>query len=178
MTEYKQLERLNYFHGKLLTVADFQHEQQYQLERARRNNRLLHGWGIVSGLGVSIQNGDTIVVSPGFALDCAGNELVLAAPERISLAGLTGKHYVTVHYHETQVAPQPALDTDLEFGRTHEGVCIELASTNPAEGHRGLWAGSPGCGLAHAICVATISQRDVNWRVTPVKRSWLPGRKR
>jgi len=178
MPEYKQLERPHYFYGKLLTAADFQQEQDYHLDRSRRNNRFLHGWGIVSGLGVCIEDAYTVVVSPGLALDCAGNELVLAAPEEISLLCLTGKQYLTIRYTETPVAEQPALQAGTEFSRIREGVCIELARINPAENHRGMEAGSPGCGQSHALCLATLSQRDANWRVTPAKRSLLPKRRR
>ena len=174
MPDYKQLERPNYFFGKLLTADDFQLEQNYQLERSRRNNRFLHGWGIVSGLSVWIENGATVVVSPGLALDCAGNELVLATPERIALTSLTGKHFITIRYQETPGAPQPSTHGEAEFARIREGTSVELTSTNPAEDHRKMGAGSPGCGLCHALCLATISQRGSNWRVTPVKRSILP----
>src|SRR5687768_1936841 len=115
MPQYKQLERPHYFSGKLLTAADFQQEQEYQLDRSRRNNRFLHGWGIVSGLDVYTEDETTVVVSPGFALDCAGNELVLALPEKISLSSLTGKHYLTICYVETPVAEQPSSQTEIEF---------------------------------------------------------------
>jgi hypothetical protein len=178
MPEYKQLERPHYFFGKLLTAADFQQEQEYQLDRSRRSNRFLHGWGIVSGLDVYTEDETTVVVSPGFALDCAGNELVLAVPENISLAGVTGKHYLTIRYVETPVGEQPSSQTGTEFSRIREGVCVELAGINPAENHRGMSAGSPGCGQSHALCLATLNQRDCNWRVTFSKRSLLPKRRR
>ncbi|MES2624451.1 MAG: hypothetical protein V4628_04175 [Pseudomonadota bacterium] len=178
MPEYKQLERPNYFHGKLLTAADFQQEQQYHLDGTRRRNRFLRGWGIVSGLNIYIEDGNTVVVSPGFALDCAGNELVLATPEKLSLSCLTGKHYLTIRYLEIPIAETPSLQEEIEFSRTREAVCIELADTNPAADHRGMGAGSPGCGHVHAICIATLSQRDTNWRVTPAKSSRLPKARR
>ena len=174
MPEYKQLERPHYFYGKILTVDDFQQEQNYKLDRSRRNNRFLHGWGIVSGLSVYVEDNATVVVSPGLALDCAGNELVLAEPERLSLSCVTGKHYLTIRYLETPVAEQPSLQTGTEFSRIREGVCLTLADTNPAENHRAMGAGSPGCGQDHALCLATLSQREANWRVTPAKRSVLP----
>ena len=72
----KRLQRTNYFTGMLLSAEALQREQEYHLERHRRQNRYLHGWGVVSGLGVSIEAG-AIVVSPGLAIDCAGNELVV-----------------------------------------------------------------------------------------------------
>jgi hypothetical protein len=174
MPEYNQLERPNYFNGKLLSADDFQLEQNYQRDRWRRTNRFLHGWGVVSGLKVWIEDGAMVVVSPGLALDCAGNELVLAAPERIALTSLTGKLFITIRYQETAIAPQPSTQGATEFARIREGTSIELSVANPAEDHRKMGAGSPGCGVCHALCLATISQRGSNWRVTPVKRSILP----
>ena len=178
MPEYKQLERPYYFYGKLLTADDLALEQDYGRDRSRRNNRFLHGWGIVSGLGVYIEDETTVVVTPGLALDCAGNELVLATAEKLSLACLTGKHYLTISYLEIPVAPQPSLYDGTDFSRVREAVCIELASTNPAAGHRGMAAGSPGCGQSHALCLAAVSQRDMQWRVVPAKNSVLPKTRR
>jgi hypothetical protein len=171
--EYKQLERPNYFHGKLLTAADFEQEQQYHVERSRRSNRFLHGWGIVSGLHASIEGTDTVVVTPGLALDCAGNELVLAEPVRVMLVKFTGKHYLTICYAETPVDPMPSIDETTAFSRTREGARVELSCTNPATNHRGMLAGTSGCGHTHAICIAAISQRGAEWRVTLAKGSRL-----
>lgn len=174
MTEYKYLERPNYFHGKLLTAADFEQEQQYHIDRSRRSNRFLHGWGIVSGLKPGVEDGDTLVVAPGLALDCAGNELVLAEPVRITLVKFTGKHYLTICYAETPVCPIPSMDESTAFSRTREDTRVQLSSANPAINHHGMLAGTPGCGHAHPLCIAAISQRGTEWRVTLAKNSWLP----
>jgi hypothetical protein len=45
-------ERLQYYYGRNLTVADFQVEQRYFLEKLRLHNRCFHGTGIVCGLEV------------------------------------------------------------------------------------------------------------------------------
>lgn len=174
MTEYKQLERPNYFHGKLLTAADFAEEQHYHLERSRRSNRFLHGWGIVSGLNVTIENSDTVVVAPGLALDCAGNEIVLATPVRVTLANLTGKHFITVCYAEMPFGQLPVVEEFGAFSHTREGAKVELNCANPAANHRGMLAGTPGCGHAHALCIASIDQRGTAWRITLARGSRLP----
>ena len=173
MPQYQQLERPRFFAGQLLTAADLQQEQDYLLARSRRRNRFLHGWGIVSGLDVGIDTGTTVTVAPGLALDCAGNELVLPVPERLTLAGLTGRHYVTIQYLELLVGPQPTPRGDSEFSRVREAVRVELACANPAAGHSGMGPGSPGCGQEHALCLATLSQHGTHWRVAPAKRSVL-----
>ena len=45
-------ERLKFFYGQLLGVADFQIEQRFFLEKLRLHNRCFHGVGIVCGLEV------------------------------------------------------------------------------------------------------------------------------
>jgi hypothetical protein len=38
----------------LLTADDLQREQDYHRDKARLHNRFLHGWGVVAGLTVSV----------------------------------------------------------------------------------------------------------------------------
>ena len=69
------LERVRFFAGQLLTAEDFEPEQNYFREKRRLHNRMLHGSGVCKGLGVSMDDGqrDTVLVSPGFAIDGLGN---------------------------------------------------------------------------------------------------------
>jgi hypothetical protein len=71
--------RINYFFGRLLTTEDFQQEQQAIRARHWLHNRLLHGFGIVTGLDVTV-DGDSIEVSAGVAIDALGREVVLVEP--------------------------------------------------------------------------------------------------
>jgi hypothetical protein len=67
-----------YFRGQLLTEKDLSDEQDYFREKLRRHNRLLHGWGVVCGLRVTpAEKGCAVVVSPGYALDPCGDEILL-----------------------------------------------------------------------------------------------------
>ena len=172
MAQFRQFERPHYFAGKLLTADDLQREQDYFRGKSSLHNRYLHGWGIVAGLGVSVDQGTTVVVLPGLALDCAGNELVLPEPERIPLSSLVGRHYVTIRYVEIPAGQQASLQDEPEFSRVREAVCVELVRANPAAGHSGMGPGSPGCGQSHALCLATISQRAARWHVAPAKRGF------
>jgi hypothetical protein len=71
-------ERNRYFTGKLLDEDDLTQEQHYFLEKARRHNRMLHGWGIVSGLRVRPgATSSELILEPGYALDPLGNEIVV-----------------------------------------------------------------------------------------------------
>ena len=69
------MKRPRFFDGELLTAKDLQVEQDYQIEKRRLHNRMLHGLGVVSELAVSVDDGPSVAVcvSPGFALDASGN---------------------------------------------------------------------------------------------------------
>src|SRR5665647_3680549 len=70
--------RNNYFFGKILTLADFQAEQNYFINKQRLINRTLFGMGVVSGLEVTADKSAGIIhLSEGFALDGHGREIVL-----------------------------------------------------------------------------------------------------
>jgi hypothetical protein len=176
MSAFRPFERPHFFAGRLLSADDLRREQDYQRDKARLRNRFLHGWGIVTGLGVSVDQG-AVIVSPGIALDCAGNELVLPEPASVSLQGLTGRHYVTVRYAELPIAPIPTPDGGTEPSAVRESADVELAVSNPLAKHGAFAAGGPGCGQAHALCLAIVSPRGARWRVTSLRRQTLRRRK-
>lgn len=96
------IKRLNYFTHQFLREQDFKDEQAYHLEMRRLHNRLLHGWGVVTGLEVQKKGEREITVSPGMAIDKDGRELVLAEPvtrDFSSLERSTHTH-VTIAYAE------------------------------------------------------------------------------
>jgi hypothetical protein len=171
---FRPLIRPLYGPGQLLTAEDLLAGLDYTREKWRLHNRFLHGWGLVSGLGVTIEGGTTVVVSPGLALDCAGNELVLDAPQRLSLAGLAGRQYVTITYAEVPESPAPQPLGEPLATRVRETVSLRLEAINPALGHRHLGPGTPGCGLPHGVCVATLLQKGADWRATPVRARRSP----
>jgi hypothetical protein len=85
--------RNNYFYGKLLTVSDFQVEQQYFVNKLRLINRLIHGAGVVCGLKVLIKgaeapdlNEGSVRITEGVALDFCGREIVVPEPVDVDVA--------------------------------------------------------------------------------------------
>ena len=86
--------RLRYFDGLMLKKEDFEAEQYYFHEKARLHNRL-HGDGVVWGLQLTLKNipiegQDDIAklhIEPGFALDCAGNEILVRESHRVDVEG-------------------------------------------------------------------------------------------
>jgi hypothetical protein len=75
--------RPKYFSGQLLTADDFEAEQSYFLGRRRSDNRQLHGWGVVCGLGVTPSGRGGVVVEPGLAIDGLGREIVVPDPQEM-----------------------------------------------------------------------------------------------
>lgn len=76
-------ERPRYFGGQLLTDKDLDAAQRYVIEKNRLHNRYLVGTGVVCGLAVRCHpecNG-FIVIEPGYAIDCCGNDIVLCDAE-------------------------------------------------------------------------------------------------
>jgi hypothetical protein len=71
--------RPRFFAGQLLTEDDLQALSDYVRDKNRLHNRHFKGDGVVCGLQVTCSPcGDgKVVVHPGHALDCCGNDLVL-----------------------------------------------------------------------------------------------------
>ena len=127
--EVPELARLRYFHGQPLGALDLRREQSYHREHARLHNRLLHGWGFVCGLEVDVAprrepreceddpTTSEVIVHPGAALDCRGNEIVVRHPRpvyverlltELDLKRLTdrpGTVYLTLCFHEVPIDP-------------------------------------------------------------------------
>ncbi len=121
--------RLRYFHGQVLGALDLRTEQGYHVEKNRLHNRLLHGWGIVCGLEVRVvpkqdcdpadrdPTASEVIIMPGAAVDCAGNEIVLAHPRPIyldtlfddadlaTLRAAPAVVYLSLCYHEILTDP-------------------------------------------------------------------------
>ncbi len=78
----QQFERNHYFYGKLMTVRDFQDEQDYFRGKNALINRLILGWGMVQGLEVSdiqsVEGKLQVNLKQGTALDCWGREIVVS----------------------------------------------------------------------------------------------------
>ena len=155
--DYNDFKRARYFDGELLNKQIFTAEQLYHNEKRKLLNRMLHGWGVVCGLKVKPTNppGPNIIVEPGMALDCYGNEILVCEEQTVDLTvnpcrpktdkysctepDVVGKKpnvlYVVVKYHEVNTDPVPAYPSSgncsceektCDYSRTREGFCIEV----------------------------------------------------
>jgi hypothetical protein len=85
------LKRIHFFSGQRLTAQDMTDIQTASRELRWLHNRSLHGWGIGSGYGVTGEAGDTIItISPGYAVDCVGRELILTESVTIPVPAVAG----------------------------------------------------------------------------------------
>ena len=177
MPESESLKRLRFFTGQLLTAESFELEQKYFREKLKRHNRALHGFGIISGLRVIVAAGQ-IVVEPGLALDCEGNELVVG--NAVVLSPITcdwGSAYLQVAFAEVYSDPVPrngiALTTPaesceldiVEASTITEGCELMVAEENSNRGHRHLRARWLACGQIHPLTIAKLKRNAQGWRV-------------
>jgi hypothetical protein len=76
--------------GTYLTAASLSLEQQYRLQRLRRHNRHLHGWGVVCGLlVVPAATGArpwAVGVCPGFGIGPYGDEIEVHERTQVDIA--------------------------------------------------------------------------------------------
>jgi len=122
--------RNRYFFGRILTSKDFEDEQQYHLDQRCRHNQHLHGYGIVTGLDVNIsqcESSPTVVISPGYALDAYGREILLTEDVALPIGCRQSPLYVMVTHKEieTDWVPSTAADEKIP-SRIEDYVLAEL----------------------------------------------------
>jgi hypothetical protein len=154
------LERPRYFKGGLITAEDLTQDQLYNREKARRHNRLLHGWGIVRGLELAGAGGSDVTVSPGYALDRRGEEIVVEDEVTLDLAGKPhGKPlFVVVRHDETLVRPVP-IPGGQEFSRIRDGFCFEALAALPQSHEPWVILGDVVLGPRGRIAIGTEHRR-------------------
>ncbi|MBT1090327.1 hypothetical protein [Streptomyces sp. Tu102] len=92
-TSASPYQRPRYFPRQLVTPAELNLANQYFMDRMRRHNRMLHGWGVVCGAMVTraaAPNGSgpepwKISISPGYLLDPLGNEIAIEQPRVVDV---------------------------------------------------------------------------------------------
>ena len=161
--DFNNFKRARYFHGMLMTDRDFREEQIYHNEKRKLLNRMLHGWGVVCGLEVKPTDpaSQCVVVDPGLAIDCHGNEILVCEPQTVDLSAKLCRStrskrqddpcaeyrdeeqeptalYVVLRYHESKTDPVPVYapggsceEKTCDYSRTQEGFCIEATDDLP-----------------------------------------------
>jgi hypothetical protein len=151
--------RPQFFGGMLLTEDDLQSITDYVVEKRRLTNRSVFGTGVACGLDVTCDPCDvgSVVVAPGYAIDCCGNDIVVSCPETLDVLALvrdlrdrTGvdcgepcddqpcqSYVLNVLYAEEPTDPVAPYDQDdcavgdCQFSRVREGYRFELSCEAP-----------------------------------------------
>jgi hypothetical protein len=94
-TSLTNLERVLFRNGQLIAAEDMTTDRDYFLQKLRRHNRFLHGWGVVCGLPVTAAPVSAkpwqVQVGSGYALGPYGDEIFLSEAVNFDLAAcLTG----------------------------------------------------------------------------------------
>src|SRR5947207_7381521 len=146
--------RPKFFGGMLLTEDDLQAAIDYMVAKRKLTNREIFGAGVVCGLGVKPDPCDprSVTVSPGYAIECCGNDMLVSCPDTVDIIDLvrdlrrrTGvdcgepcddqphdEYHLVVCYAETPAAPVAPYAPDdcatgeCEFSRISEGYRFEL----------------------------------------------------
>jgi hypothetical protein len=151
------LTRPHYFAGELLDAAALQAEQDYHREKFRRHNRMLHGFGIVSGLGVHVEatsdpGGGRVIVDPGYAIDACGEEIAVCAGAALAAPSSGNETFVSLRFWEHPCPPDSrSACGEPGVTRFEEACVIGLAQA----------VLPPAVALARLICA------DGGWRVDP-----------
>src|ERR1041385_9007350 len=158
--------RPNFFAGKLLSADDLALEQNYFLNKSKRHNRFLHGFGIVSGLHVDLSSGK-IAVDPGIALDCEGNEIVLSVKQVLAVALIPDKaRYLNIGFEEKMdFVPGPGGEVQQEPSIINDSFSLTFSVQNYNSNHRhshGRWLV---CGNLHPLTLAKLRKIPSGWRV-------------
>lgn len=95
-------QRPNYYRGQLLLEDDFLAEQHYHVNARLNHNMHLHGWGVVHGLQVSGKSGNSITITPGFAVDVSGHEIFIKESQNLTLYGFEPNEWIVIGltYHD------------------------------------------------------------------------------
>lgn len=85
--------RPHFFAGQLLTEEDLEQLTQYVVGKNRLHNQRLWGDGVVCGLDVKNHpcGGGQVIVEPGYALDCCGNDVVLPCSKTLDINAMVRK---------------------------------------------------------------------------------------
>jgi len=98
------LERLNYFNGSCFPFPIWWLSSSTSWPNYGAITAICMG-GRVSGLKVTIENDSKVVVAPGVAIDCAGNEIHVSAQSRLRIPKKSKVCFVVLQYAETEASP-------------------------------------------------------------------------
>lgn len=142
------LERVRYFPRQLITADDMRAEQHYLLDRLRRHNLFLHGWGVVCGCSVVPAPTDSspwlVQVCPGYVVGPQGDEINIPSPSNFDMQlGMQNQDPCTVTW---PCPPQPVAAPDNQQVTAYLAVRYVECVSRPVRVH------PAGCGCDQLDC--------------------------
>ena len=133
-----EVKRPNYFTSQFLVERDFQDEQAYHRHMRQQHNRLLHIWGVVTGLEVSRTGDSQVAITSGVAIDHLGHDIVLPAdppPSPLTLTGVNTTLAVTIAYRDvTDPSDRYQAGGVDNYSRITERPLLASTETPPSDG--------------------------------------------
>jgi hypothetical protein len=115
-------------------------------------------------------NSGQIIVNPGLALDCEGNEIVIGEAQSIQPRGITAATaawrtaYVNIRYAEDTSYLVPVSGAE-EASTVRKNFEVDLLPENYNRGHRHAHARWLVCGKLHPLTIAKLKFSAQGWRV-------------
>ena len=143
MAEDQGFKRINFFKGFVTTTKDWNDAERYHVEKHKLHNRCFHGAGVVPGYRQELKvrargRADmSVEISPGYALDGQGNDIILYETEIKSINKNDFKLPLTVYFvvkYVEEMTDFISYKENLDFKghrRIQEKGVIELSITEP-----------------------------------------------
>lgn len=137
--------RTRFFNGMFITREDLETEQRYHRLKSKLHNRAA-GAGVVWGFDVARQ-GSAVCVTPGYGVDCCGNDLTITTMYKVDVAALIAdpaaarlirqrgpqRMHLLLEYVECPTDPRPVHGdpcspemSNCEMSRIRESVRLRL----------------------------------------------------
>ena len=142
------LERTRYFPRQLITADDMRGEQEFFLNKLRRHNRFLHGWGVVCGCAVVPDPADghpwQVQVCPGYVVAPQGDDILIT--DCVTFDLLVGAQPGDPCAVTWPCPPQPVFERGNEWRTAYLAVRYVECVTRPVRVH------PAGCGCDQLDC--------------------------
>ncbi|MFC7387813.1 hypothetical protein [Sphaerisporangium rhizosphaerae] len=134
----RYVERLRFFDGQPLDAEDLQSLEEFNRELRWLHNRSLHQPGIGNGLAARGDKGDRqVLVQAGYALNAAGQELVLTGTHHQPVPSVGGDEDGGPAVFDLVISYPP--DEDLDEAEVRDGICAPRGAVRLRERPRFDW---------------------------------------
>ena len=142
-----------FFAGQLLTEDDLQQLTDYVVAKNRLRARYLAGSGVVCGLEVNCEpcDGGKVIVNPGYALDCCGNDIILSCPKTLDINQMVRELKIKLRGGYDCTDPCAGANTKTPCGETSTSG-TQTSSTSRAQ-NGGLNPPPPPAVPGHKYCL-------------------------